>query len=132
MLLLLMATVISGREDYVLFKKRIARDVITRAVTIVLIVVGAIIGCTCIISAIERSKGFDMIDLLFEVTSAVTTTGLSAIGSGSLSAPSQLILMALMYLGRVGPLTLGFALAKRLSNAVKNRIHYPEESIMIG
>lgn len=132
MLLLLMATVISGREDYVLFKKRIARDVITRAVTIVIIVVGAIIGCTCIISAIEGSKGFDMIDLLFEVTSAVTTTGLSSIGSGSLSAPSQLILMLLMYLGRVGPLTLGFALAKRLSNAVKNRIHYPEESIMIG
>lgn len=132
MLLLLMATVINGREEYVLFKKRIARDVISRAVTIVFIVITAIIGCTCIISAIERSKGFDMIDLLFEVTSAVTTTGLSAIGSGSLSTPSQLILMLLMYLGRVGPLTLGFALANRLSNAVKNRIHYPEESIMIG
>ncbi len=73
-----------------------------------------------------------MIDILFEVTSAVTTTGLSAIGSGNLSTPSQLILMLLMYLGRVGPLTLGFALAKRLNNAAKNRIHYPEENIMIG
>ncbi len=132
MLILLMATVVSGREEYTLFKKRVARDVVTRAVTIVFIVLSAIIGCTCIIAAIEHSKGFQLIDLLFEVTSAVTTTGLSAIGSGSLSVPSQLILMLLMYLGRVGPLTLGFALAKRLSNAVKNRIHYPEENIMIG
>ncbi len=132
MLLLMMATVINGREDYVLMKKRIARDAVARAVTIVLVVVGAIIGCTVIISAIERNRDFAMIDILFEVTSAVTTTGLSAIGSGNLSAPSQLILMPLMYLGRVGPLTLGFALAKRLSSAVKNRIHYPEENIMIG
>lgn len=132
MLLLMMASVIGGREDYVLMKKRIARNAVARAITIVLIVLGAIIGCTMMISAIEQSRGFDMIDILFEVTSAVTTTGLSAIGSGNLSVPSQLILMPLMYLGRVGPLTLGFALAKRLNNAAKNRIHYPEENIMIG
>jgi len=132
MLLLMMATVINGREDYVLMKKRIARDAVARAVTIVFIVLGAIIGCTAVISAIERNRSFDMIDLLFEVTSAVTTTGLSSVGSGNLSTPSQLILMLLMYLGRVGPLTLGFAFAKRLNTAAKNRIHYPEETIMIG
>lgn len=132
MLLVLMATVISGKEDYVLFKKRIARDVITRAVTIIAIMMTALLACTCLISVLERSKGFDLIDILFEVTSAVSTTGLSTLGSARFSVPSQLLLMTLMYLGRVGPLTLGFAFAKRLNNAAKNRIHYPEESIMIG
>jgi len=132
MLLLMMATVIRGKEDHVLMKKRIARDTVSRAVTIVLIVMGAIIGCTMLISVIESKRDFNMIDLLFEVTSAVTTTGLSSIGSGNLSTPSQLILILLMYLGRVGPLTLAFAFAKRLNNAAQNRIHYPEENIMIG
>ncbi len=132
MLLVLMVTVIRGKEDYVLFKKRITRDVIARAVTIVAIILAALLTCTSLISVLERDKGFDMIDLLFEVTSAVSTTGLSSLGSASFSVPSQLILMTLMYLGRVGPLTLGFAFAKRLNNAAKNRIHYPEESIMIG
>ncbi|MBE5802588.1 MAG: Trk family potassium uptake protein [Clostridiales bacterium] len=132
MVLLLMATVASGREDYVLFKKRVARDVVSRAVTIIFIMLGALIASTCIISVLERRSGMNLIDILFEVTSAVSTTGLSALGSASFSVPSQLLLMLLMYLGRVGPLTLAYALSKRLSNAAQNRIHYPEENIMIG
>ena len=40
--------------------------------------------------------------------------------------------MPLMYFGRVGPLTLACALAGRLENRRANRVHYPEEKIMIG
>ncbi len=132
MVLLMITTVISSREDYAVFKKRIAKDVVIQAVTIVFLMLGAVIGCTLLLCILEQGNGFSMLDLLFEVVSAISTTGLSSVGSGNLTEPSQVILMLLMYTGRVGPLTLGYALAKRANNAVKNRIHYPEEHIMIG
>lgn len=132
MVILMMAAVTKGREDYVLFKKRISREQIARAVTLVFIELSVIILITMVFCAIEREQGHAMIDLLYKATAAVTTAGLSSIGCSNLSLPSQLILLPLMYLGRVGPLTLGFALADRMNTAVKNRINYPEENILIG
>lgn len=132
MALLMMAAVTNGREDYVLFKKRVSREQIARAVTIVFIELSVIILFTMIFCALEQNRGHAMIDLLYKSTAAVTTAGLSSIGCRSLSLPTQLILLPLMYLGRVGPLTLGFAFADRMNNAVKNRINYPEENILIG
>ena len=50
----------------------------------------------------------------------------------TLTPASQWLLMPLMYFGRVGPLTLAYALANRLNSRRANRVHYPEEKIMIG
>jgi len=73
-----------------------------------------------------------MIDLLFEATSAFATVGLSSANTPTLSSFSQTLLIPLMFFGRVGPLTMAFALASRMENNPKNRIRYPEEKIMIG
>ena len=67
-----------------------------------------------------------------EKVSAVSTTGLSAAGTGTLRRSSQILLMPLMYLGRVGPLTLATALIRRERDGARNRVHFPEEKIMIG
>ena len=132
MLLLSVISVVRGHEHINLFGRRLPNDTPRRALAIVFIAVVMIFASTCAISVIERSAGFDMLDLLFETTSAVSTTGLSSIGTGALSAASQWLLMPLMYLGRVGPLTLAFALADRMDSLRANRVHYPEEKIMIG
>ena len=50
----------------------------------------------------------------------------------TLTPASQWLLMPLMYFGRVGPLTLAYALANRPESRRANRVHYPEEKIMIG
>jgi trk system potassium uptake protein TrkH len=70
----------------------------------------------------------EFIDLAFEVTSAFGTVGLSRGATGELDALGRAVIMLLMFLGRVGPLTLGFFLATQ----IPSRIRYPESKIYIG
>ncbi|MBR5546037.1 MAG: Trk family potassium uptake protein [Clostridia bacterium] len=132
MLMLLAASVIRGREQISLFGREISADTVRRAVTITLIGLTMTIISACAISVIESGKGFDMLDILFETTSAFSTAGLSSIGTGNLSHASQWLLIPLMYLGRVGPLTLALALSRTMERGLSAKVHYPEEKIMIG
>ena len=132
MLVLVVVSVIRGRERISLFGREISADTARRSMAIVFIGLVMIVLSACVISTIEQGKGLDMIDVLFETTSAFTTTGLSAAGTPTLSAASQWLLMPLMYLGRVGPLTLALALASRMESGPSVKVHFPEEKIMIG
>ncbi len=132
MLLLVVMSVIRGRERISVFGREISADTARRAITIVLIGLVMVIASACVISVIEQGRGFDMLDVLFETTSAFSTTGLSSAGTANLSHASQWLLMPLMYLGRVGPLTLALALARFMERGPSAKIHYPEEKIMIG
>jgi trk system potassium uptake protein TrkH len=69
-----------------------------------------------------------LLDVAFEVTSAFGTAGLSRGITGQLDAASRAVLCLLMFLGRVGPLTLGFFLAVR----VTGRIAYPAGKLFLG
>jgi Trk-type K+ transport system membrane component len=66
---------------------------------------------------------------LFEVISALSTCGLSTGVTGSLDAPAQVLLAILMFVGRVGPVTLATALALRQSDT---RYRYPEGRVLLG
>jgi len=70
------------------------------------------------------------IKVLFEVVSAFGTVGLTAGMTGLLSTAGKILILCLMFVGRVGPLTLAVALAKRKN--VRSPIHYPEDRVMIG
>lgn len=131
-LFLVVGSVVRGRERICAFGREIAADTARRAMTIVMIGLFLVLGITCALSVLERNSGFALIDLFFEATSAFSTTGLSSVGTPALRPVSQWLLMPLMYFGRVGPLTLACALAGRLENRRANRVHYPEEKIMIG
>ena len=65
----------------------------------------------------------------FEVLSAFATVGLSTGITASLSAPSQIVLCLIMYLGRIGPTTLVAALAAK---SVSRRYIFPEERPFLG
>lgn len=131
-LVLLVWSVVRGRERISAFGREIAADTARRCLTIVFIGFAMILFSSCLISVLEEGRGFAMIDILFETTSAFSTTGLSALGTPRLGKASQALLIPLMYLGRVGPLTLAFALISRAEGGRINRVHYPEEKIMIG
>lgn len=68
------------------------------------------------------------LDISFEVASAFGTTGLSRGYTSELSATGRSIIMVMMFLGRVGPLTLGFFLATRITP----RVRYPAGQVHLG
>ena len=77
---------------------------------------------------ITISHDGDFLDLAFEVTSAFGTVGLSRGGTGELDAFGRAVIVAVMFIGRVGPLTLGFFLATR----AKPRLGYPASKVFLG
>ncbi|MEQ6249608.1 TrkH family potassium uptake protein [Sulfitobacter sp. HNIBRBA3233] len=70
----------------------------------------------------------DFLDLLFEVCSAFGTVGLSRGATGDLDTLGRVVIVLLMFAGRLGPLTLGFFLATRSIS----RINYPKGKIFLG
>ncbi len=131
-LVLMVISIVRANDSVVVFGKQIPVNVFKRALTVVLISLFIMMSGAIVLSLAERSSGMKMIDLLFESTSAFGTVGLSSAGTPSLSRFSQIFLIPVMFLGRVGPLTLAFALANRLEHNAKNRLHYPEDKPMIG
>jgi trk system potassium uptake protein TrkH len=90
------------------------------------------------LSAVIVSVGFVLLllveshpplDLLFEAVSAFSTTGLSTGITPNLSTPGKLIVILLMFIGRIGPLTLALALS---SQAEQRTLRLPEERVLIG
>jgi trk system potassium uptake protein TrkH len=66
--------------------------------------------------------------LVFEAVSAVATVGLSVGATGELGALGKFTIIAIMFVGRVGPLTL----ALLLTGGEKSRVEYPEANVMVG
>lgn len=131
-LLLLVHSVVRGRDRITAFGKEIPQETGRRAVALTVIAGTFVLAVTCALSILERRHGVSLLNLAYETVSAVSTTGLSAAGTGTLRRSSQILLMPLMYLGRVGPLTLATALIRRERDSARNRVHFPEEKIMIG
>lgn len=113
------------RQDAQLFGRRIAQDVVSTAVTLVLLYAGLSVGCAMVISVLE---GLPLLTCLFETSSAVATVGLTLGITPQLGTASRWILMALMYLGRVGGLTLIYA----ASSGTRQIGKLPVEKITVG
>lgn len=98
------------RTESHIFGRRFEDDALPQASTIFSIYISAVIICSMIICAIEANSGFTTHQVVFEVVSAIGTVGLSCgpetTLTGLLSSGSQLILIFLMFLGRVGGFTL--------------------------
>ena len=120
------ATVRNKREA-TLFGRRVSSDSIRRAVAVVVT-----FSCIALTGTVllEMATGADLLDVVYESVSAIATVGLSRNFTGSLNAIGKLIVIVLMYLGRVGPISLAVALGSR--NESQNVISEPEEDISIG
>jgi len=125
-LFFIMMTELRGEGAVNIFGKRLSRAVHRQAITVVLIAVGAVIAATV---ALMLLTDVDLDRILFEAISAFGTVGLSTGITASLGEPAQLILVLLMFLGRLGPLTLGSAIALRDRRIL---YEYPKERPAIG
>ena len=114
------------KEDAELFGRRIDGTVIKNAATILMMYITLFYGGAIIISMAE---GLPLSTCLFETASAVGTVGLTLGITSQLGIISQIVLMTLMFLGRVGGLTLIFA---ALSGTNKKHSKLPQEKITVG
>jgi len=128
LVVLLIISVVKGRQDVEFSKRRISRDNVNRALTVV--GVGLSIGFVVTFMLTITEKGADFITLLFEAISALGTVGLSLGYTSSLSVLGQIIIIFTMFAGRVGALTIVFALAAQSEN--KALIRYPESKVSVG
>lgn len=126
-LVLTIISVIKGREDTEVFGRRFTKEIVYKAFTIVFIGISLVIGVTMILSYTETGANF--VDLLYESSSALGTVGLTLGLTPNLTPIGKILIMIMMYLGRVGPLTVMLALTRKRK---KSGYKYPEGKILIG
>ncbi|WP_200206095.1 TrkH family potassium uptake protein [Micromonospora coerulea] len=116
-----------GEPDVTVGHRRVSTASQRQALTVALLSVALVVGGT--VGLILDTEGVRANVALFEVTSAFSTTGLSVGLAPQLPASGQYVLTALMFIGRVGPLTLGSAIAL---NTRRRLYRYPEEQPIVG
>ena len=126
-IILTVISVVKRREDVEVFRRRLSKHLVYKAFTLFFIGMGLVIIATMVLSYTEA--GISFMDLLYEVTSAITTVGLTTGLTPNLSPFGKILIMFLMYFGRVGPLTVVLAMSRKKE---KNGCKYPEVKILIG
>jgi trk system potassium uptake protein TrkH len=119
---------VKGSEETVIFKHRVPNATVMKALTIAGLSAMLVTAVTTVIMAFEN---LPLINVLYEVTSAFGTVGLSTGITPELRSISKLMLVMTMFLGRVGPLTFAIALSLKHNNK-KADIIYPEGKIVVG
>ncbi|MFI6128131.1 TrkH family potassium uptake protein [Micromonospora sp. NPDC051141] len=116
-----------GEPDTTVGNRRVSPASQRQALTVALLSVALVAAGT--VGLIALTAHIRFYAALFEVTSAFSTTGLTVGLTQRLPAPGQYVLTALMYIGRIGPLTLGSAIAL---NTRRRLYRYPEEQPIVG
>ncbi|MFB9543668.1 TrkH family potassium uptake protein [Micromonospora sagamiensis] len=116
-----------GEPDVTVGRRRLASASQRQALTVALLSVALVVAGTVTLILLTEGVSYDR--ALFEVTSAFSTTGLSTGVAQTLPAAGQVTLIVLMYIGRVGTLTLGSAIAL---NTRRRLYRYPEEQPIVG
>lgn len=130
-LLLTVMSVIKGRGDTEVFKKKISKETVYKAFAVVVIALGLVFTVTVLLTITESGAGVPFEQYLFEATSAFGTVGLTMGLTQKLTTIGKVIVAITMYAGRIGPLTLLVAIAIRSDNKT-NSIKYPEGKILVG
>lgn len=119
-------SVFKRRSDAESFKRRIPINSVRYAAAVLSMYLMLFLGGSLVIALIEHQP---LLACFYEAASAIGTVGLTLGITPSLHAPSRLILMMLMFFGRVGGLTLMYA---TLSNTMKKYSKYPQEKVAVG
>ena len=118
---------IRGKEEVSLFHRTISKQTINKAVAVTMMSFAIVFLSTVLLSAVS---GADALDVLYETVSATATVGLTRDLTPYLNPAGKGIIIATMYLGRVGPISLALALNtnKKRQNIIRN----PIEDISVG
>lgn len=125
----LWATMMNGfsqNRQIEIYKRTIPPETVLKAVTVLLFYLALILTFTIALMAVEKQS---LMNVLFETVSAIATVGLSTGITPELARIGRVLITILMFIGRLGPLTIGYTLIlyQRKSNYL-----YAEERVMIG
>jgi trk system potassium uptake protein len=115
-----------GDNDTNIMGRRVGHGVIRQALSVVLIALAIITAATMLLSTLEA---IEVKHLAYEAISAFATVGLSTGITAQLSAPSQIIIIVLMFIGRIGSISFATALALRAS---RHQYRLPQEQPIVG
>jgi trk system potassium uptake protein TrkH len=121
-----MIAMIRGKEDIVFFRFRLAKERILKAITLTMIALFLVIFVSMVLSTTEDAA---FLRILFEVTSAFGTVGLSMGLTPDLTTIGKIMISLTMFAGRLGTITLAYALQPKQE---KELYRYTEGKITIG
>ncbi|CAM2805437.1 TrkH family potassium uptake protein [Vibrio mytili] len=116
---------LTQKKHIVMFKRTVNWPTVTKSLAII-VVSGAILTTAMFLLMLTENAPFDKI--LFETISAFATVGLTAGLTAELSEPGKYIMIVVMIIGRIGPLTLAYMLARPEPTLIK----YPEDTVLTG
>jgi trk system potassium uptake protein TrkH len=125
-LVLSMRSILQGREEVEVFRRTVSKEDVYRATAVTVIAGLFVVGYIIVLRAVQPGR---FIDVFFETTSAFGTVGLSTGLTPLLTAPGKALIILMMFVGRLGPLTLALAVGKRRTRA---RYRYPTGRVMVG
>ena len=122
-------SVLKNKPDTIIMGRRIDKDLVYKALSIMFIFATVIIGASIALSF--ANPQIDGIDAALEVTSAISTTGVTTGVTSVCKDGSLMLLCVIMFLGRVGPVSLALSLSISKQRYNKNEV-YPEGKLMVG
>lgn len=139
-ILLMVASFVKGNNETVVFKRKIPFRIIKRAVAIFSISICIVLVAIILLILTENlymeqrynmiAENINFIDIVYEVFSSFGTVGLTLDTTKKLSVLGRIIIMILMFIGRLGPITISIALFNK--NNKNKHINYPECDILVG
>lgn len=130
MLVLSCITLIRGGNDTECFGRKISKENFRMGFTIVMLAFTVFLTGTTVITIIEPDE-VPFLNIMYETASAIGTVGLTADLTPHLSRASQVVIMMMMYIGRLGPMTLALLFAGKPNPRDRIR-ELPPERIMVG
>lgn len=126
-LMVSMVATIRNKNEVTLFNRSLSKQAVSKAVAVVSMSFIIMFISTVLLAAVTDAG---MLDIVYETVSATATVGLTRSLTGTLNLWGKLIIIATMFLGRVGPISLAvaFKVRKREQNNIKN----PMEEISVG
>ena len=118
---------IRNKEDTEVFGRRLTKQAVSKAVAVTCMSFIIMFASTVLLSATTDANA---LDIVYETVSATATVGLTRNLTASLGSAGKLIIIATMYLGRVGPISLAVAFKRSKDN--QNIIRNPIEEISVG
>lgn len=128
-IILLIVSELQSKKEVVVFNRKIDSDQFKKAFIVAFMLIATV---TVGIILLLISEPFDLMSLAFEAVSAICTVGLTMGITSSLSFYGKVIIISLMYLGRIGPLTLLLSMNRKAANKKGQEISYPTADILIG
>ncbi|AFY91745.1 TrkH family potassium uptake protein [Chamaesiphon minutus] len=119
--------ILRGKESVILYRRQVPNSLLLKAIAVTFGSLLTVVFATMAIALADPK--LDFIRILFEVVSAFATVGLSTGITAGLTPFSKLVLIATMYIGRVGILLL---IAALLGDPRTTTVKYPEESLLVG